>query len=46
MTTRAAELPLSRVGGTQVVADAVALLLENDFITGEIIRVDGGGHLV
>ncbi|MDK1017802.1 MAG: SDR family oxidoreductase [Actinomycetota bacterium] len=42
----AAELPLSRVGGTQVVADAVALLLENDFITGEIIRVDGGGHLV
>jgi NAD(P)-dependent dehydrogenase (short-subunit alcohol dehydrogenase family) len=29
-----------------VVADAVAFLCENDFITGEIVRVDGGGHLV
>jgi NAD(P)-dependent dehydrogenase (short-subunit alcohol dehydrogenase family) len=42
----AADLPLERVGGAQVVADTVAFLCENDFITGEIIRVDGGGHLV
>jgi NAD(P)-dependent dehydrogenase (short-subunit alcohol dehydrogenase family) len=42
----AANLPLQRVGGAQVVADAVAFLCENDFITGEIVRVDGGGHLV
>ncbi len=42
----AAELPLQRVGGAQVVADTVAFLCENDFITGETIRVDGGGHLV
>ncbi len=42
----AAELPLQRVGGAQVVADAVVFLCENDFITGEIVRVDGGGHLV
>ena len=42
----AADLPLQRVGGAQVVADAVAFLCENDFITGEIVRVDGGGHLV
>jgi NAD(P)-dependent dehydrogenase (short-subunit alcohol dehydrogenase family) len=42
----AADLPLGRVGGTQVVADTVAFLCENDFITGEIVRVDGGGHLV
>lgn len=42
----AANLPLQRVGGAQVVADAVAFLCENDFITGEILRVDGGGHLV
>lgn len=42
----AADLPLQRIGGAQVVADTVAFLLENDFITGEIIRVDGGGHLV
>lgn len=42
----AANLPLQRVGGAQVVADAVAFLCENDFVTGEILRVDGGGHLV
>jgi len=42
----AADLPLGRVGGAQVVADTVAFLCENDFITGEIIRVDGGAHLV
>lgn len=42
----AADLPLARVGGAQVVADTVAFLCENDFITGEIIRLDGGAHLV
>lgn len=42
----AADLPLQRMGGAQVVADTVAFLCENDFITGEIVRVDGGGHLV
>ncbi|MEN8114013.1 MAG: SDR family oxidoreductase [Actinomycetota bacterium] len=41
----ASELPLGRVGGTEPVVSAVLALLENDFITGEIIRVDGGGHL-
>ncbi len=40
------DLPLQRVGGAQVVADTVAFLCENDFITGEIVRVDGGGHLI
>jgi len=42
----AVEIPLQRVGGAQVVADTVAFLCENEFITGEIIRLDGGGHLV
>lgn len=42
----AAELPLERVGGTAVVADTVVFLARNDFITGEIIRLDGGAHLV
>ena len=42
----AAELPLRRVGGTDPVAAAVVALVENDFVTGEIIRIDGGGHLV
>jgi pteridine reductase len=38
--------PLNRVGGVEVVAQAVLALLENDFITGEILRVDGGAHLI
>ncbi len=42
----AAELPLARVGGAEVVADTVVFLARNDFVTGEIIRLDGGAHLV
>ncbi len=41
----AASLPLGRVGGTAPVVDTVVFLMRNDFITGEIVRVDGGGHL-
>ena len=42
----AADLPLGRVGGAAVVADTVLFLTRNDFVTGEIIRLDGGAHLV
>ncbi|HZJ47806.1 MAG TPA: SDR family oxidoreductase [Acidimicrobiia bacterium] len=42
----AADLPLGRVGGTDPVVAAVLALIENDFVTGEIVRIDGGGHLV
>lgn len=38
-------IPLERVGGTEPVAQAVLFLLRNHFITGEIIRLDGGAHL-
>jgi glucose 1-dehydrogenase len=41
----AADLPLARVGGTGPVVATILSLLENDFVTGEIVRVDGGGHL-
>jgi len=41
----AQEIPLKRVGGTEPVAQAVLFLLRNHFITGEIIRLDGGAHL-
>ncbi len=41
----AADLPLERVGGTEPVVAAVLSLIGNDFVTGEILRVDGGGHL-
>lgn len=41
-----AGLPLRREGGVEPVADMVVSLVGNDFVTGEIVRIDGGGHLV
>ncbi len=41
-----ANLPLARAGGADVVADTVVFLATNDFITGEIVRLDGGAALV
>ena len=37
--------PLGRWGGPIEIAKAVLALLDNDFITGETIRVDGGRHV-
>ena len=34
--------PLRRLGTADEVAQAVVSLVENDFINGEILRVDGG----
>lgn len=42
----ASRLPLQKVGGTDPVVSGVLALLENDFVTGEILRLDGGAHLV
>ncbi|MGB2895568.1 MAG: SDR family oxidoreductase [Anaerolineales bacterium] len=39
-------LPLQRCGGASDVARAVIFLLENDFITGETLVVDGGNQLI
>jgi glucose 1-dehydrogenase len=41
----ARQIPVERVGGTDPVAATVLYLLGNDFVTGEIVRVDGGAHL-
>ena len=38
-------IPVERVGGTDPVAEAVLFLIRNDFVTGEILRIDGGAHL-
>jgi NAD(P)-dependent dehydrogenase (short-subunit alcohol dehydrogenase family) len=38
-------VPLQRYGGAQDIADAVAFLIQSDFITGNVIYVDGGRHL-
>ena len=37
--------PLGRWGGELEIAKAVIALIDNDFITGETIRVDGGRHV-
>ena len=37
--------PLGRWGGEEEIVSAVLFLLENGFVTGETIRVDGGRHL-
>jgi len=37
--------PLQRLGTPDDVAGAVAYLLEADYVTGEVIRVDGGRHV-
>ncbi len=39
-------LPLRRHGNPSDVADAVIYLLESDFVTGQVIFVDGGRHLM
>ncbi len=38
-------VPLRRHGGPEDIAAAVVFLLKSDFITGEVIFVDGGRHL-
>ena len=37
-----AAIPLGRAGKPEEVAEAVAFLLQADYITGEVLRVDGG----
>lgn len=37
-----AAIPLGRVGTPEEIAEAVAFLVQADYITGEVLRVDGG----
>jgi NAD(P)-dependent dehydrogenase (short-subunit alcohol dehydrogenase family) len=37
--------PLGRWGGEEEIVKAVLLLIDSNFITGEVIRVDGGRHI-
>jgi NAD(P)-dependent dehydrogenase (short-subunit alcohol dehydrogenase family) len=39
-------LPLKRHGGPEDIARAVLFLLESDFVTGQVLFVDGGRHLL
>lgn len=40
-----AATPVGRWGGAEEIVKAVLFLIESDFVTGEVIRVDGGRHL-
>lgn len=40
-----AQVPLKRMGNPDHISKSVQFLIENDFITGQIIYVDGGYHL-
>jgi NAD(P)-dependent dehydrogenase (short-subunit alcohol dehydrogenase family) len=42
----ASTVPLKRHGGAEDITSAVTYLLTNDFLTGQIIYVDGGRHLM
>jgi len=39
-------VPLQRHGGLPDITRAVLFLLESEFVTGQVIYVDGGRHLV
>lgn len=36
------EIPLARIGGSAAIVDAILFLLNNSYVTGQIIAVDGG----
>ena len=42
----AKSLPLKRHGGLADIIRAVSFLLESDFVTGQVVYVDGGRHLI
>ena len=42
----ASQLPTQRIGAAAEVAQAALFLMTNEFITGEVLHIDGGGRLV
>jgi pteridine reductase len=42
----AKSLPLKRHGGLEDITRAVLFLLQSDFVTGQLVYVDGGRHLI
>jgi NAD(P)-dependent dehydrogenase (short-subunit alcohol dehydrogenase family) len=41
-----ASLPLPRGGTVEEAAEAYLYLMRNTYVTGQVVRVDGGGSLV
>jgi NAD(P)-dependent dehydrogenase (short-subunit alcohol dehydrogenase family) len=42
----ARKIPLGHIGSPEIIAENVLHLLNQDFMTGTILRVDGGEHIV
>lgn len=42
----ASKLPTERIGVAQEIAQAALFLMTNEFMTGEVLHIDGGGHLI
>jgi pteridine reductase len=38
--------PLNSIGDVDCIVDAVRFLVSNEFVTGQVIYVDGGRHLI
>ena len=43
---RGARLPVGRIGRPEEIAAAVIFLMTNGFVTGTVLRIDGGGALI
>lgn len=43
---RAVVLPGKRVGTAEEVLQVILMLMTNDYLTGEVVHVDGGGHFM
>ena len=43
---RGAKLPVGRIGRPEEIAAAVIFLMTNGFVTGTVLRIDGGGALI
>jgi NAD(P)-dependent dehydrogenase (short-subunit alcohol dehydrogenase family) len=41
----AERLPLGRIGKPDEIAHSIIMLLENEFVTGAVLDIDGGGSL-
>ena len=39
------EIPAGRLGRTEEIAKTVRFILENEYITGQVIEVNGGWHV-
>lgn len=46
VNTRAAILPGKRIGSAEEVAQAILMLMTNEYITGEVLHIDGGSRFL